>query len=107
MPRQDYDGLNIPDPNCSLGSGVGLKCVHWLPSGSFSEAEERCGELEMKLWPGPARDLAQVNKKIEAELDGPVWVRAETESLYEEERATQTQTVEGKRGRWIFTPSLS
>ena len=107
MPRQDYDGLNIPDPNCSLGSGVGLKCVHWLPSGSFSEAEERCGELEMKLWPGPARDLAQVNKKIEAELDGPVWVRAETESLYEEERATQTQTVEGKRGRWILPPSLS
>ena len=106
MPRQDYDGLNIPDPNCSLGSGVGLKCVHWLSSGSFSEAEERCGELGMKLWPGPARDLAQVNKKIEAELDGPVWVRADTESLYEEERATQTQTVEGKRGRRILPPSL-
>ena len=37
-----------------------MYCVLFLPSRTFRQAESECLEADMKLWPGPARDLGQV-----------------------------------------------
>ena len=37
-----------------------MYCVLFLPSRTFSQAESQCLEADMKLWPGPVRDLGQV-----------------------------------------------
>ena len=94
---------------------MGLHCVVFLPSQPYREAEAECLARKMKLWPGPDQELSQVkfsnifsagkfsqifstqiNEKIYAELDTEVWVKAETESLYDGTVETQTVTIAGK-----------
>ena len=95
---------------------MGLHCVVFLESQNYSQAEEQCHSFNMKLWPGPDQDLSQVltkykykfflfckifspqiNEKIYAELDTEVWVKAETESLYDGTTETRTVTIAGKQ----------
>ena len=91
---------------------MGLHCVVFLPPQTYREAEAECLARKMKLWPGPDQELSQVeifsrlenveifspqiNEKIYAELDTEVWVKAETESLYDGTAETQTVTIAGK-----------
>ena len=50
---------------------MGLHCVVYLESQTYSEAEDQCHTFNMKLWPGPDQDLSQVGK-IEIEIFSPL-----------------------------------